>query len=463
MDDNNKDLLKFSLSIYGDIAAYNEVLSKARCRIFYKYGNRNNTYITDEFADKLISTLPYVPVKGIYDYVGQDYTDHGKERYEGRIYGIVPENPNFAWEKHLDEDGVEREYACADVLLFTGIYKEEALEIVQKAQSMELYTDSIDGEWKFIDGKKYFVFTEGSFLGLQALGDKYEPCFEGAAFYTLYNSVQNLLEQIEQFKLQENKNGGENHMTFKLSDNQKYNMIWTLLNPRWNEEDGYIMDYCICDVYDEYAIVFNVSEGGYERAYYIKNDESDSLEITEKEAAYIMDVNETEKQALNALRALNNNTFEKIDETMTNLQQDVESFSQKIEEQEVEIATLKQEKDKAQSELEQFNENYSASLETIKALEEQKEELVSFKNEVLLKEKEATLDRYSAVLDAEVISTFKEKIDDLSNEELNKELAFALVQASPTLFTHNEEESGYAPKDDTPIGGVESILSRYKK
>ena len=28
MDDNNKDLLKFSLSIYGDIAAYNEVLSK---------------------------------------------------------------------------------------------------------------------------------------------------------------------------------------------------------------------------------------------------------------------------------------------------------------------------------------------------------------------------------------------------------------------------------------------------
>ena len=46
---------------------YNEVLSMGRCRIFYKYENRNASFITDEFADKLIKTLPYTPVKGIYD------------------------------------------------------------------------------------------------------------------------------------------------------------------------------------------------------------------------------------------------------------------------------------------------------------------------------------------------------------------------------------------------------------
>jgi hypothetical protein len=71
-------------------------LSKARCKIFYKYENRNGTYITDEFADKLLSSLAYVPVKGIYQ--SEDYTDHGARRDEGRIYGIVPENPNVAWE-----------------------------------------------------------------------------------------------------------------------------------------------------------------------------------------------------------------------------------------------------------------------------------------------------------------------------------------------------------------------------
>ena len=252
---NKEQMTSFSLSVYGNITAYNEVLSQARCRIFYKGANRNGTFITDEFAEKLIATLPYTPVKGIYDSMEDDFTDHGKQRYEGRIYGIVPENPNFAWETHLDEDGVERMYACADVYLFTGIYKQEALQIVDKAQSMELYADSIDGEWQFINGKRYFVFKEGRFLGLQALGDDYEPCFEGAAFYTFCESIKNTIEEFEQFKLASNESqlGGE-QMEFKLSDNQKLNMIWTLLNPNCNEEGGWEMEYSVCEVYDEYAL-----------------------------------------------------------------------------------------------------------------------------------------------------------------------------------------------------------------
>ena len=164
MDKEKDNLTTFSLSIYGDVTKYNEVLSKARCRIFYTGANRNGTFITDEFANKLVSTLPYVPVKGIYDTMKDDYTDHGRERYEGRIYGIVPENPNFAWEKHLDIDGVERTYACTDVYLFTGLYKQEAFDIIGKSQSMELYVDSIEGEWQYINGKKFFVFTRTAIL-----------------------------------------------------------------------------------------------------------------------------------------------------------------------------------------------------------------------------------------------------------------------------------------------------------
>jgi len=72
----DKTLCEFSVQVYGELNQYNEVLSKARCRIFYKYENRNGTYITDEFADKLLSSLSYVPVKGIYQ--GEDYTDHGQ-------------------------------------------------------------------------------------------------------------------------------------------------------------------------------------------------------------------------------------------------------------------------------------------------------------------------------------------------------------------------------------------------
>ena len=469
MDKN--DFAKFSLSVYGNISAYNEVLSKARCRIFYKYENRNGTYITDDFAEKLISTLPYVPVKGIYDSMEDDYTDHGRERYEGRIYGIVPENPNFAWEKHLDEDGVEREYACADVFLFTGIYKKEALEIVSKSQSMELYVDSIDGEWKFINGKRYFVFTEGCFLGLQALGEKYEPCFEGAGFYSLFESIQKLTKKIDEFELNTKQDiGGENQMNFKLSDNQKYNMIWTLLNPNFNEEGEWALDYVICDVYDQYAIVFDTHNCGYERAYYTKNDETDSLEITNKEVAYIVDVNEEEKRALKALHAINGDTYEKVDEAMNSLteenaslKEEKENFSQKIEEQGVQISTLEQEKADAQTELDEVKENYTAAQSQIESLTEANKELETFKANVILKEKEAVIDHYSSLLDAEVLNSFKEKIGDMTKDELDKELAYSLVQSKPTLFSNQENESGYTPKDESNLQGIEGILSRYKK
>lgn len=461
MDKEKDNLTTFSLSIYGDITGYNEVLSKARCRIFYTGANRNGTFITEEFAEKLVQTLPYVPVKGIYDGVKDDFTDHGRERYEGRIYGIVPENPNFAWEKHLDADGVERNYACTDVYLFTGLYKQEAFDIVGKSQSMELYVDSIEGEWQFINGKRFFVFTEGRFLGLQALGEDYEPCFEGASFYTLIDSVKTLIDDLKNTEVFQKQNlGGEKYMNFKLSDNQKYNMIWTLLNPRFNEENDYVMDYAVCDVYDEYAVVFKFETSAYERAYYTKNDETDSLAIDKMEACYIVDVNEDEKHALEVLHAMNNNTYEKIDEVVNGLQEKVDSFNSKNEENEAAIATLQQDKERLETELEEVNGNYTTALETIETLNSEKNELVEFKAATELKEKEAVIDKYVALLDEEQINNFRERIDEFTKEELDKELAFVLVQSKSTIFTH--EDSGFIPKDEPTLTGINAILEKQK-
>ena len=461
MDKEKDNVTTFSLSIYGNITDYNEVLSKARCRIFYTGANRNGTFITEEFAEKLISTLPYVPVKGIYDTMKDDYTDHGRERYEGRIYGIVPENPNFAWEKHLDADGVERTYACTDVYLFTGLYKQEAFDIVGKSQSMELYVDSIEGEWQYINGKRFFVFTEGRFLGLQTLGEDYEPCFEGASFYTLVDSVKALMNDLQDTNVFQKQNlGGEKHMNFKLSDNQKYNMIWSLLNPRFNEENDYVMDYAVCDVYDEYAVVFKFETNAYERAYYTKNDETDSLAIDKMEDCYIVDVNEEERRALEVLHVMNNNTYEKIDEVVTNLQNKVDSFSSKNEENETAIATLQQDKERLENELEEVNGNYTTALETIDTLTSEKNELNEFKVAAELKEKEAVIEKYVTLIDEEQINNFKEKIDEFTKEELDKELAFVLVQTKSTIFTN--DESGFIPKEEPPLTGISAILEKQK-
>ena len=461
---NKEQMTSFSLSVYGNVTAYNEVLSQARCRIFYKGANRNGTFITDEFAEKLVSTLPYTPVKGIYDSMEDDFTDHGKQRYEGRIYGIVPENPNFAWEPHVDEDGVERIYACTDVYLFTGIYKQEALQIVDKAQSMELYADSIDGEWQFINGKRYFVFKEGRFLGLQALGDDYEPCFEGAAFYTFCESIKNTIEEFEQFKkaLDESQLGGE-QMEFKLSDNQKLNMIWTLLNPNFNEEGGWVMDYSVCEVYDEYALVFNYAEGGYERVYYTKEDETDSVALDRKETAYILDVNEEEKRALDMLHSIRNNSFEHVDEYVMGLEDKITESDSKIEECNMTIATLQKENEEAAELYNTIKTEHDNSLVELEKLTQENEQLTSYKAAAELAKKEAILTKYSAQLDNETIDGFRDELDNYTEEGLEKELAFVLVQSKPAIFTTEEKVPNFVPKDDSHNGGIEEILSRYKK
>ena len=466
---DNPDIRNFSVSVYGKLEKYNETISKARCRIFYKYENRNGTYITDEFADTLLSSIPYAPVKGIYDNYDEDYTDHGAKRSLGRIYGIVPENPHLAWEKHLDEDGIEREYACVDVLIFTGLY-EEAKDIVGKSQSMEIYDKSIEGEWQFINGKRYFVFTKGCFLGLQVLGDDVEPCFEGASFFSLLAPIKKLVEDYERFESNFQKQGGQKmpSFNFKLSDNQKFDAIWSLLNPNYTEEGGWVIEYCICDIYDTYAIVKNYESGIFERVYYTKDDENDSLTLGNRERCYIVDVNESEKTALRKIQKLNGGTYEKVDENYSAFQNEISEKGQKIEELKNSVATLSTERDEANISLEAANNQLADAnvkladaIAANSSLKEENEILASFKAGVEKAQKQAVIDAYSDKLGADVIEKYTASIDTYTAEDLKKELAYELVQSNPTIFSKNPAV-GYVPKDE-PKGGIEEILSKYRK
>mgnify|MGYP004715110773 FL=1 len=196
----DESLLKFNVTLFGDVETLSPTLSKCRLRIFYRGLNRNRTFISEDFARQLIESLPYAPIKGIFDKDGLDYEDHGGDNTDGRIYGVVPEDPNFAWEKHVDDDGVEREYACADVYLYTALYPEANL-IPGKSQSMEIHKKGLEGEWKiWSDGEPYFEFQKGHLLGLQVLGDEVEPCFEGSAFFSLYKDAKAMFDYLENTK-----------------------------------------------------------------------------------------------------------------------------------------------------------------------------------------------------------------------------------------------------------------------
>lgn len=446
---------EFPVSVYGKLEKYNDVLSKGRCRIFYKYGNRNGTYITDEFSEKLLSTIAYAPVKGIYEY--DDFTDHGARRSEGRIYGIVPENPHLQWEEHEDEDGVVRTYACVDVLIFTALYK-EASDIIGKAQSMELYEPSLQYHREIVHGQQYIVFDEGCFLGLQVLGKDVEPCFEGAAFFQLQENIEEVVKKIQEIEMTYSKGGQKEmpQMNFKLSDSQKFDALWSLLNPNYTEEGNWTIDYAICDVYDEYALAYSYENAQYERVYYTKNDETDSVALGEKVRVYVVDVTEKEKTTLDTLRDLNGGTYELVNENLEHAQENAEKisgFELKVTELENNIATLNTEKSAVQS-------SYELEHQKVESLTAENEGLKQYKLSIEAEQKNAVFTEYKDKLSEEILDTYREKAAEYSVADLDKELAYELKKTNFSFY--EKKDNGYLRKD-VQKNGIDEILARYVK
>lgn len=488
MDNYTKVPLSFEVSLYGALEAFDDSKSKCRVRIFYKGLNRNRTYISDEFANQLIASLPYAPVKGIFNNEEVDFEGHGEKNSEGKIYGLVMAEPNFAWEDHLDSDGVTRTYACADVILYTALYN-EAKMIPGSSQSMEINPYNFTGEWKiWEDGQPYYHFYKGSLFGLQALGTTTEPCFEGAAFYSLmFEKLKNDYDALMSYTTKIDEKEEKAHMEmdkslFRLSDNEKADKIWEAMNPNFNEQGGFVVDCYVLDVYDEYALT--VSKDGYKRAYYTKN-EDDTVTIDKVENCYITDVTEAEMNALNAMKAASG-SFEAYKENSESNVAEIENLKNSISENETKIAdfetqiadyeakvsefeTTIAEKDTT---IEEANVKYSA-LEAEKVVLEQnnadlineKEELVSFKHNVENNEKEQFLLKYAEHLTDSMVEEFKSKFDNYSVEDFKKEVTYAAAEQDPTIFSKNDEpDRYYKGGNDTPksYAGWERILNNYK-
>ena len=465
----DKPCFEFPVTIYNILEQITPTLSKARVRIFYKGANRNGSYITDEFAEKLISTLPYAPVKGIYDAGAGDYTDHGPDNNYGRIYGVVPAENNFAWEPVMDEDGEMRTYATCDVYLYTGMYK-EANEIVGKSQSMELYPPSISGEWIVYQGSRYFKFTDGAFFGLQVLGDAVEPCFEGASFFTVQNAEEgikqltSIIEQLNAYVLKYSYGGkSKMELNFKVSDREKFNAIWTLLNTNYNEEGGWEITYDIIDIYDEYALVYSYETRLYERVQYTKNDENDTVELGERSERHVMDLSVEEKAIIEGLRAAAG-SFELLKESydagvaaieaLKESEEKISEYSTKNSELEENISTLNMEKETAENSLNELNEKFAA-------LEAEVNGLRQYKAKSEKEKKLAVINSYNNLLNEDIIEEFIGKVDSYADViSLDKDLAYALKNSNFSVFTQTPE---FIPVESGSQGDLRELLTQYKK
>lgn len=291
---------------------------------------------------------------------------------------------------------------------------------------------------------------------------------------------------------------------YKLSDNAKFNALWSLLNANFNEENNWIIEYDIVEIYDEYAVVKNYNEGIFERIYYKKDDATDSVELGERTRCYFIDVTEAEKNALDALHELNDNTYEKVDENYFAALAEVEAKAEELstanealeaKNGELNIAnealgaktaefnalteTYNTEKSENETKIGELNEsiatltterdNALSSLveakNTVVELSEEIATLNSFKAKAELKEKQDVVAKYAKLLSEEILSAYSAKLNEYTcAKDLDKDLAYELVSTNGSVFTaKGNTQPAYVPKDTGAGNGLEGILDKYKK
>ena len=414
--------------------------------------NRNRTFISDDFANQLIDSLPYTPIKGIFNKDEVDFQDHGEDNTDGRIYGIVPAEPNFKWEKHMDEDDIEREYACADVLLFTGLYPEAKL-IPEESQSMEIFRGNLRGEWRISseDGDPYFHFISGCLVGLQVLGNDVEPCFEGAAFYNLNKQVlDELLTYVKNNNKKEEKKMDKS--LFRISDNEKYCRLCELCNPNFNEEGGWKQERVVLDVYEDYAICLNLETMGYNRVYYTKD--GDNIAIGEIVDVKMVDATADEYAALESLKSIGagsystvetsyNENVEKINSLeaeKTEFNTKVEELENKVSEFETQVTNLTAQNTEFTSKIETYESEKLELEKQLSDIKSENETLVAFKKATETEKKQEILVKYEDYLSESQITSFKDSIENYSVADFKKEVSAATVDSVLLNNKHNEPE-----------------------
>ena len=358
---------------------------------------------------------------------------------------------------------------------------------------MEIFRGRLKGEWRISenDGKPYFHFLKGSLVGLQTLGRDVEPCFEGSAFFSLRKDLQNCVNYIKQLDNTIKKEEGEkmDKTLFRISDNEKAEILFDLINPNFNEEGNWELNGFITDVYDDYALYVN--NAGYHRVYYTKD--GDNITLGEIIDVKIVDVTASEYSALEAMKAISG-TYEAAQEAYTVLEGKVNELGKEKAAFEAEKETLTTGKTELEGKVAEFESEKTALEATISEkeakiteyetqisgltaenvrLEDEKNNIISenesletFKKNVETEKKTAIINEFSAHLTDEQIENFKNAMDSFEVADFKKEVCTAAYDADPTIFAEREDSGlifkGGNPDSGKTESGVIRLLNRYK-
>ena len=448
-------------------------LYEGKVRVFYKYSNRNGSYITDEFAQKLAESAYNKPVIGYYDVLQQDFLGHeGPEK--AKAYGFVIPG-SLVWTDHLDEDGVTRSYATYSVLIWAK-YWDEARKLFTKTQSMEIDPDTVQGEWRMIGNSPFeeFVYTNGVMAGLCILGDMKTPCFEGAAFFSVDDD-----SYIEFTKAIKNyfSIGGKDAMNVKVAglEHEHFEAIWTALNPNFSEEGAYSINLIPCEITEEHIFALSCENAGQVNKYSYSIDEEGKLAIADefevinyKAQVAEFEASRTEMDAkltdaLNTYTALKDQydtlmaDKEALQSQFETLQGEIETLKSTLEAKEQEFAAKQEEFNiELNAKQDEFNAQAAVLVEKDATIQQYSQTISEYEN----KEKETIINKFAACMPAETLQSIIDKKDSLTIKELNTELALEYTKFS---MAKEQKQEIHIPQEPAEESSLVKLLKNYKK
>lgn len=228
----------------------NPLVSNCQIKVLYVGENRNRSYISKEVAEDMAKSLRGTPIVGYYVEDKKDFSDHGEQLIidgEGfhfntltKPYGFVAPDAKVWFQdfEDMDERGIKtvRTYLVTDGYLWTGQFEEcRSLLTNAKSQSMELDSETLNGEWSNAVNNNYelFIINDAIFSKLCILGDDVEPCFEGASIapkaYNLdfQKTLFSMVKDLREIKSE----GRANSMNTEINENNDLNAAASTAEP----------------------------------------------------------------------------------------------------------------------------------------------------------------------------------------------------------------------------------------
>lgn len=381
------------------------LISKVQIKVCYvgQEPNRNGTIITKELATSMGRKLPGCPIVGYYNQETKDFEGHNREVViqdetfkvvdTTKPYGFVDVNAKVWFEKFMD-DGIEHEYLVTEGYIWTEIY-EESKRITEKGnnQSMEINDKSQKGFWTNDEnsGRRIFIINDGLIEKLCILGQDVEPCFEGA--------------QIKSH--------------FSLEDNPEFiNFKETMFS-------------MISELKD------TLSKGGSQEVMENEKNITPGENNAELTAQFSKSEEEKEKKK---------NNDEQIEQGKNNETEEdkkKEKDNDKEKEKRYELSEIA-EYVALQLQYTELQNKYSLLEQEATTLKQEVESLRSFKLEADRKEKQAMIDSFYMLSDADKKDVI-EHLDTYSLKDIEAELSIICVR---NKVNFNLNEDGSKPKDE---------------